>query len=131
MSSDQQSRRGQSLIGMLAVLVIGVLIFVFAYGKSKNTPPPTRPGGPSTTLGQALESGSEVDCKNNLSQIRLAINMRKTAEPEEGASPATLQELSRDGISPSMLQCSVTRQAYRYDPTTGSVACPTPGHDRY
>jgi hypothetical protein len=42
--------------------------------------------------------------------------------------PASLNEL---GLPASMLVCPVSQQPYQYDPATGQVRCPTPGHMRY
>jgi len=66
-----------------------------------------------------------VECRNNLNQIRTALQMRQGAE--EGL-PATLKEL---GLPDNLLVCPVSGQPYQYDPNTGTVKCSTPGHMSY
>jgi hypothetical protein len=114
----------------MAVVIIAILFMLF-YGKNSHTPPPTRPGGPTTTLGQSMEKGTEVACMNNLRLIRAAISMEKLSDPENTAPPPNLQVLRRDGISQDMVSCPVTHQAYQYNAATGQVWCVTPGHDKF
>lgn len=127
----QPEERAFSLVGMLAALAVVIVLFVFLYGRNANTPAPTRSGGPSTTLGQSLEKGKEVDCANNLSQIRLAIGMQMMNDPERPTAPASLQDLRREGISETMLRCPVSGQPYSYDPSHARVWCTTPGHEKF
>jgi hypothetical protein len=124
-------QRGLALVGLLIAVALIAVAVVVIYGRKPSTPPPTRPGGPTTTLGQSMEKGTEVACMNNLRQIRDAISMERLNDPNNAAPPPNLQALQKDGISPTMLACPVTHQPYRYDPATGRVACVTPGHEKF
>lgn len=119
------------MIGMLVVAVLIIAGFVLYFKLQKPEPPPVRPGGPKTVLGQSLERGTEVDCKNNLAQIRNGITMDRTQSGETEPPPPTLQSLHSQGIGPQMLKCSVSQQPFQYNPQTGQVWCPTPGHERF
>jgi acyl-CoA reductase-like NAD-dependent aldehyde dehydrogenase len=80
---------------------------------------------PVSRVGETKQAARGVECRNNLNQIRAAIQMRQGSEE---SLPASLQEL---GLSASMLACPESGQPYQYDPTSGTVRCPTPGHGSY
>nr|MCS7272633.1 hypothetical protein [Fimbriimonadales bacterium]MDW8051717.1 hypothetical protein [Armatimonadota bacterium] len=118
------------LVGVLAaVALIGILAAVWLFYGAENEPnggasavgaPP-----PASRVGEVQRAAESVECRNNLSQIRTALQMRATTEE---TPPASLQEL---GLPASMLVCPVSGQPYQYDPQTGQVRCPTPGHASY
>ncbi|MFN3689910.1 MAG: type II secretion system protein [Fimbriimonadales bacterium] len=115
------------LVGVLvSVAVLGVLLMVWLYygtGGSGSQVPGASP--PASRVSEVRQSAESIECRNNLSQIRAAIQMRLTTEE---TYPASLQEL---GLPASMLVCPVSGQPYQYDSTTGQVKCPTPGHMSY
>lgn len=81
------------------------------------------PGGTATTvLGKAYQKGESVECMNNLHQLRLAIQMYVD---DNGSYPPNLAALNL----PNMTHCPVTGVAYKYDPSTGKVMCPS--HPNY
>jgi prepilin-type N-terminal cleavage/methylation domain-containing protein len=84
--------------------------------------PTAVPGAGETVLGQALQKAQSMECANNLSQLRQAIQMSVS---DTGAYPASLQDLNM----PSLSACPVTGQPYQYDPATGTVKCPA--HPQY
>ncbi|MFN7019558.1 MAG: type II secretion system protein [Fimbriimonadales bacterium] len=118
------------LVGVLvSVAILGVLLMVWLYygtsgtgGSSSQLPSAPPPASRVSEVRQAAES---VECRNNLSQIRAAIQMRITTED---TYPASLQELQ---LPASMLVCPVSGQPYQYDPNTGQVRCLTAGHMSY
>lgn len=124
-------QRGGGMVGLLIAVALIAGGFAWYFTNLKPEPAPVRPGGPATYLGQSVEKGTEVDCKNNLNQIRIAITMERTQSGETGPPPPTLQVLHSQGIGPHMLKCPVTQQPYQYNSQTGQVWCPTPGHERF
>jgi hypothetical protein len=71
-----------------------------------------------------LQRAKEVECMNNLHQIRQAIQMFVA---EQGTNPPNLQSVRLpSGVQPV---CPVTKVPYTYDPTTGKVMCPQ--HPRF
>lgn len=114
------------LVGVLvSIAIVALLVWLWlTYGVGARgvagevSAPATRP----TELRQQAES---VECRNNLSQIRAAIQMRQTTEE---TYPASLNEL---GLPSEMLRCPVSGQPYAYDPNSGQVRCTTPGHEAY
>lgn len=127
----RSAQRGEGMLGLLMVAVLIAVGFFLWFRLQKPEPAPIRPGGPTTYLGQSLEKGTEVDCRNNLNQIRIAINMVRTQSGETEPPPATLPSLRSQGIGPQMLKCPVTQQPYQYNAQTGQVWCPTPGHEKF
>jgi len=120
------NNRGQWAI--IEIVVVVAIILIAAYfilpsyiggGKPKNDADRVH-----TPVGQA----ESVDCRNNLNQLRNAIEMEKSSG-EEGRVPASLTDLG-----PSMsavTKCSISGKEYSYDPSTGRVSCTTPGHEGY
>jgi hypothetical protein len=126
--------RGLSLVGLLVSVAVVLVLFAVVYGtlgQRRPQPLPSRPGGPETRLGQSLEKGQEVACRNNLRQIRDALQMEADAS-EDGSRPASLGALAQKYALPGeMLACPVSRQPYQYDPASGTVRCATPGHGSF
>ncbi|MFN4032716.1 MAG: type II secretion system protein [Fimbriimonadales bacterium] len=116
------------LVGVLvSVAILGVLLMVWLYygagGGASSASPAT--ATPASRVGEVRQAAESVECRNNLSQIRQAIQIRTTTEE---TYPASLQEL---GLPGTMLRCPVSGQPYQYDPATGQVRCTTPGHMSY
>lgn len=84
--------------------------------------PTAVPVEPETVLGQVMQKAESMECMNNLSQLRQAIQMSVS---DTGAYPARLQDLNM----PSLITCPVTGQPYQYDPASGTVKCPS--HPQY
>ena len=121
----RERERGQwSLIGlMLSLLILVVIAWLFLWPAMR-----THEGGTTmSTPQQAIERAKDVDCANNLRQIRYAIVMYRN---ENERAPATLQEL-RMGVGPDFFRCPIGKEPYAYDPTTGAVRCTHPGHGRF
>ncbi len=116
--------KGFALLELLIVIVVivGLTALYFGMRGKEKKPEPRFQGEAQTTLGKALQKGESVECQNNLRQLRLMIQM----EAMEGSNPAQLDP--KWGIP---LRCPVSGYPYKYDPQTGQVWCPTPGHERY
>ncbi len=118
-----QIRRGFSLIEILVVLVIIVILSSITYGvllgHNKNAPPGKG--------HNPIERAHDTECINNVHQVHLAI-LAAQAGDTDGKSPASLEELK---LPKEMLSCPVGHQPYVYDPATGQVHCPYPGHENF
>lgn len=83
-----------------------------------------------TVVGQSMARSKDSVCMNNLHQIRAAIEIAKTSSADEGeAIPRSLEEVK--GLGADMKQCPIGKEPYKYDPATGQVKCPHPGHTKY
>ncbi|MCS7065683.1 MAG: hypothetical protein NZL85_05340 [Fimbriimonadales bacterium] len=110
---------------LAAVAIVAILVVVWLYygtgGQSGNVP-----GAPPVSrVTETKQAARGVECRNNLSQIRAALQMRQGSEE---SLPATLKEL---GLPDSMLVCPESGQPYQYDLNAGTVKCPTPGHGSF
>jgi hypothetical protein len=120
------SRSGQAtLIGLLvAVAIIMVAVwFIWLRPQGGVEKKPRFEGEAQTPLGQAMQKGSSVECIEYLRQLRLMVDMQKQ---ETGSYPPALDP--KWGVP---LKCPVSGYDYKYDPTTGKVWDPTPGHEKY
>ncbi|MGQ9525365.1 MAG: hypothetical protein ACUVTZ_11080 [Armatimonadota bacterium] len=126
-------RSAAGYAGLVVFLVAAILAFVIAavmWGhKQKPQQDKTNaPANAQTIPGQAVERGHEVECMSNLRSIRQAIEMHKVTEE---TPPPNLAALSSAGIGPQQLRCPVSGAPYQYDPSSGRVWCPTPGHEGF
>jgi hypothetical protein len=124
-------RRANSLVGMLVVLVImAILAVVFLKGGNVfgGAAGSSRKDGKGTTIpGAALAKAEDTVCKSNLGQVRMLLGMRHDEEPD-GNWPTTLEETKAGA---GFYNCPLGKEPYKYDPATGNVKCPHPGHERY
>ena len=122
--------RGESLVGVLVAVAIVILLAVaFSVGSGVfgGQGGATRADGKGETIiGRSKFAAKDVECRNNLSQLRTAIQI--ATDPVEGTKPSTLQEtrLGRD-----FYRCPVGEEDYDYDPESGTVRCPHKGHEKY
>lgn len=117
-SASRSRERGfLTLIALLLVVVIIAVVFALYFGGSQAGPAATTPGA-------ARERAEGVLCRNNLGQLRAAISMHQSTA---GELPHSLESLGA-GVA---LTCPVGGEPYEYDPVTGRVRCPHPGHGRY
>ena len=111
--------RGLALVELLvAIVIIAILATVFygLWGRGKG-------GKAKSTPGEAINEAKGVDCQSRLSQLRMSLSMDMM---DSGQPPATIP-----ADASSISTCPVSGKPYAYDPRTGQVACPTPGHERY
>ena len=113
--------RGFSLVEVLVVCL--VLIALAAWlsasylGKSKNGEKAHTP----------IERAHDTECMNNIHQLVLGVQTIQSSDPD-GKPPQSLTELK---FPQSMLSCPVGHEQYVYDPATGRVYCPHPGHQNF
>ncbi len=119
--------RGFGMVEILVVMIIIVGLAALYFG-SRGNPEVAEPafeGEAQTTLGKAIQKGESVECRSNLNQFRQMIQMERMSSPD-GAYPPAL-----DNSWGLPMKCPVSGYDYRYDPQTGKVWCPTPGHEDY
>ncbi len=119
------------MIGVIVALVIGLLLviaFVVGPGAFGQEDPNTQreDGLGETTVGRAMLKGKDTDCQASLKQVRLAIEIQ--TDPVDDTHPASLDNLK---LGEDMTHCAVGGELYEYDPATGEVHCPHPGHEKY
>lgn len=126
--------RGFVLIELLVVVALlavaaGVYFAWYSPGQHKRLKeavesgdPQQVPVGAETVLGQAYQKGQSAECINNLTQLRQAVQLHVV---DNERYPSSLAEVNL----PNMVTCPVSGQAYVYDPSTGTVRCPT--HPKY
>ncbi len=111
--------RGQTLAVLLVAVLVIAIVAAFVL-LSRQTSVPKRSGQPSqTTYGAAMQRAREVECMNNLHQIRSAIQMFIA---ENGSNPPDLSSLRLPPTAQPL--CPLTQTPYTYDPNTGAVKCP-------
>ncbi len=123
-------RRGNTLVGMLVVVaIIAIMAAIFlggGQGSSLGVGESKRADGKGrTVLGASMEAARDDVCRSNLGQIRSSIQIATTTDDEKPASLAELRGMS------SVSSCPTGKEPYTYDPATGTVKCPHPGHGKY
>lgn len=117
-------RSGQSLIGLLVVVVIGVAIYMLFLGPRKGTNGERQ----SSVLKKSMDRAEDVNTTNNLLQIQQGISMFKS---ENERYPVSLDEFKKStfgsGYPSEMFVDSVSKKPLNYDPQTGQVSSPTGG----
>jgi hypothetical protein len=66
-------------------------------------------------------------CRSNLNQLRQGIVAYQSQDPD-GGFPRTLEETR---LGSTFYFCPMGKEPYVYDPTSGRVFCPHPGHQRF
>jgi prepilin-type N-terminal cleavage/methylation domain-containing protein len=125
--SGSRAGGGFALVEILVVMVIIVVLAAVYFGvrgKPKEVEPAFE-GEAQSTLGKSIQKAESVECRSNLNQLRQMIEMA-TASSVDGASPPSLDP----GWNLPM-KCPVSGYEYRYDPQSGHVWCPTPGHEGF
>lgn len=109
-------RRGQTLIGLLVVVAIGLILtaYYLAPTKDKNG---VEHHGPAK---RAIDMSQEVALNSNINQINEFIFMYKN--DNNGQVPASMDELKTASKFPAeMFINPVDQQPLNYDPKTGRV----------
>lgn len=116
---------GQTLIASMIVIVIILVLVVVFFGVGKSSPRKDKLG--STTPGLVRYAALDTKCQSDLQQVRTAIQTQKAMSGED-TNPASLEELK---LPQEFYSCPVGHEKYVYDPATGKVHCPHPGHESY
>ncbi len=125
-----KSVRGNTLIELLVVIAI---IAILAAGLYKgtgifgaNSKSPRKDARGATTLGLAELAAKDEVCRSNINQVRMAIEMAENNN--DGTPPARLEDTH---LGSDFYKCPLGGEHYVYDPTTGKVYCPHPGHEKF
>jgi hypothetical protein len=86
-----------------------------------------RPEPAQSVPGKAVQRAIGHKCQENLRQVRMLI-MSAKMDSEDGTHPASLTALPE---AARISSCPLGHEAYTYDPATGEVHCPHPGHEKY
>lgn len=125
----RRRRSGQALIGLLAVVLIGMALYFLLLGPRQGSDGEVRPSVARQSIDRSKEVG--VGGSNN-GQIQAAIEIFK--QDNDGRAPSSLDELRNSpaakGFPAEMWVDPVTQQPLNYDPTTGTVSSPAPNAGR-
>lgn len=114
--------RAFGLIELMVVMVLLIALFVFVapryFGQKREG---------AVTARSAIQQANDTVCLTNMMSVRQSIAVARTAN--EGPLPATLAEMP--GLSADLRKCPVGGEPYEYDPRSGAVRCPHPGHQAY
>jgi prepilin-type N-terminal cleavage/methylation domain-containing protein len=113
---------GFSLVELLVVIVVlailaAIILPRYMGGRT----------GPNQTVRAPITRAHETVCAANLRTVRQAIQAAQSGDPD-AAYPGSLSELR---LPAEVLRCDVGGEAYVYDPQTGQVHCPHPGHEKF
>jgi hypothetical protein len=122
--------RGASLVGILvSIVIIGVLVALVLKGDifGLGTPLPERPDKVGKTIiGRSGARARDVVCQSNIGQLRMAINMQR----DQDNPPQSLADVP--GLGADFKRCPIEpHEPYIYDPASGKVTCPHPGHEKF
>jgi hypothetical protein len=125
------NQKGNSLVGMLAVVaIIAILAVVMmkgsgSFGGTATTP---RADGRGTTVPGLVKANAEDQvCRSNLSQLRMALQVQMSATADE-TRPATIEGIN---LASTYKKCPMGKEPYQYNSTTGELHCVHPGHEKF
>jgi hypothetical protein len=119
---------GQTLVASLIVIAIIAILAAALYGGTRGAggPSPRKDGKGATVLGLSKLKAQDEVCRSNLSQARAGVQVARTNADD--APPTKLEEI---GIGQQFYKCPLGGEPYNYDPASGEVKCPHPGHEKY
>jgi hypothetical protein len=113
-----------TLIVIVILLMLGAVFFFGTRGSEGAKS--ARPDHLGTTMPSQIKYMAKDDaCKTNLSNVRASIQIYNSSTD---SYPPTLEDTK---LSKSILSCPIGHEPYEYDPATGKVHCPHPGHENY
>ena len=123
--------RGNSLVGMLAVIaIIAVLAVVMMKGSGAlggPTKSPRADGRGTTVPGLVKADAEDQVCRSNLSQLRMALQVQMSGSGDE-EKPATIEAIN---LGAAYKKCPMGGEPYQYVPATGEIHCIHPGHEKF
>ncbi len=123
-------RAGFSLGSLLmSMIVIGLLVMATMYGKDMFAGgKSSRPDGRGKTIYGASKAKAEDEvCRSNLNQVRQGIELAHTQDMDS-KYPSSIEETR---LGSNFYSCPMGHEPYAYDPLSGRVSCPHPGHQTF
>jgi prepilin-type N-terminal cleavage/methylation domain-containing protein len=116
-------RRAFGLIEILVVVVVLVILAAVLIPRltGGKTPDGRKAKGVITYAKDSV-------CVQNLRSDRQCIEAAQASDPD-GGYPADLSQVRE--ITGDLRKCAVGGEPYRYDPATGRISCPHPGHEGF
>ena len=115
-SSRSSRNSGQTLIGLLVVIVIGIVLYMALLGRRKGPDGEERP----SIATSSIDRGEGVALGSNIAQIQQFIVMYKGEN--DGKVPASLDELKSASKFPAeMFINPVDKKPLVYDPASGAI----------
>jgi len=122
--------RGNTLVGTLITIALMAMLAVVLFKGSgafgAKTGPGRKDGKGTTTMGLAELAAKDTVCRSNLGQVRAALQIAESANDEKFPDTLTDTKLPKE-----FYKCPLGGEKYIYDPATGKVYCPHPGHEKY
>ena len=122
--------RANTLVGLLVTMalmaVLAIALFKGSNMFGSNSGSPRKDGKGTTVMGQAEYAARDTVCRSNIGQVRQALILAKSANEEK--FPENLEDTK---LPKEFYKCPLGGEPYIYDPTTGQVHCPHPGHEKY
>lgn len=122
--------RGNSMVGMMVAVVIIMVLMVgtfYGSGMFKGEPTSSRADGKGTTVyGAAMYSAKDDVCRSNLYNVRASLKI--AAMDNDDQYPSFIEDTR---LGANFYECPIGKEKYRYDSSTGTVACPHPGHEKF
>ena len=114
------------LITIALMALLAVVLFKGSGAFGAKSGPGRKDGRGTTTMGLAELAAKDTVCRSNLAQVRAALIIAQSNNDEK--FPDTLEETK---LGNDFYKCPLGGEKYIYDPTTGKVYCPHPGHEKY
>lgn len=122
MRADRDRWRGLGLIEVLVVAVLLIALAAFLLPRYLGG----RAGG--KVVRAPITVARDAVCRTDLNSVRQSIQAAAAGDPD-GRPVGSLDELRE--LTPDLKRCPVGGEPYVYDPRTGQVRCPHPGHESY
>ncbi|HXG25212.1 MAG TPA: prepilin-type N-terminal cleavage/methylation domain-containing protein [Chthonomonadales bacterium] len=114
--------------GLVEILVVVAVVLILAAVLLPRYVGGKRPEEKIKTVRAPITLAQDTVCEANLRIVRQSLEVRRTGDPD-GANVWSLAELRE--LPSEARRCPVGGEEYIYDPQTGQVRCPHPGHQNF
>jgi hypothetical protein len=127
MVADRMARwwRGLGLVEIVVVVAVLLILAAVLLPRYVGGQAPERK---ALSVRAPMTLVRESVCASNLRMVRQSLELRRGADLE-GAGVGSLVELRE--LPSESCRCPVGGEEYLYDPRTGRVQCPHPGHENF